>query len=97
MQANTPSLAVQILPLAFFILIFYFILIRPQHKKQKEHEGMINSIKKNDEVVTTGGIHGTIVNVKEKTFVLRIDEGAKLEIDKLSIAYINRKRNDKAS
>jgi len=97
MHANTPSLAIQIMPLVFFILIFYFILIRPQQKKQKEHKQMIEGIRKNDEVVTAGGIHGTVVNVKDKTFILRIDESAKLEIDKASISYIKKKRNDKAS
>ena len=96
MQASAPSVIVQIMPAIFLILIFYFILIRPQQKKQKEHKQMIDSIKKNDEVVTAGGIHGTIVNVKDNTFILRVDEGAKMEIDKVSVSYIKRKRNDKA-
>ena len=76
----------------FMIVIFYFMLFRPQQKKQKEHKDMIANLKKNDEVVTSGGVHGTIVNIKEKTFVVRIDESAKIEIDKASIAYIEKAR-----
>ena len=49
---------------------------------------MLNSLAKNQEVVTTGGIHGTIVNVKEKTVTLRIDDNVKIEVDKNCIAYV---------
>jgi len=81
-----------LIPLLFIFAIFYFLIIRPQQKKQKEHVKMIGSLKKNDEVVTSGGIHGTIVNVKEKTFVVRIDENTKIELDKMSIAYAKKVR-----
>ncbi len=81
--------------LAFMLVVFYFMIIRPQQKKQKEHNEMIANLKKNDEVVTVGGIHATVVNVKEKTFVLRVDENAKIELDKTSIAYVKKVRNDK--
>ncbi len=90
MQAN-PNI-MSFVPLIFIFVVFYFFLIRPQQKKQKEHQQMINDLKKNDEVVTSGGIHGTIVNVKEKTFVVRVDENAKLEIDKNAIAYVKKVR-----
>jgi len=75
-------------------LIFYFGIIRPQKKQQKQLLDMIKNLKRNDEVVTFGGIHGTIVNVKEKTFILRVDENAKLEIDKSSIAYVVKQRQE---
>jgi preprotein translocase subunit YajC len=89
----TPNVAIlNLIPFIFIFIIFYFLLIRPQQKKQKEHQMMINSLKKNDEVVTIGGIHGTIVNVKEKTFVLRIDDNTKIEIDKNSIAYLKKSK-----
>ena len=58
---------IQFLPLVLIFIIFYFLLIRPQKQKEKEHQKMLAGIDKNDEVVTLGGIHGTIVNVKEKT------------------------------
>jgi len=81
---------VQLFPLALIFIIFYFLLIRPQKQKEKEHAKMLAGIDKNDEVVTLGGIHGTIVNVKEKTLILRIDENVKMEIEKSSVAYIKK-------
>ena len=72
--------------------IWYFLLIRPQQKKQKEHQQMLANLKKNAEVVTTSGIHGTIVNVKEHTFVLRVDDEAKIEIDKSAVAVVKKTR-----
>ncbi|HDN86647.1 MAG: preprotein translocase subunit YajC [Candidatus Omnitrophota bacterium] len=85
---------IQLLPLIFLFVVFYFLLIRPQRKKQIEHQKMIESLKKNDEVVTVGGIHGTIINVKEKTFVIRVDDNVKIEIDKSSIAYVKKQRKE---
>ncbi len=83
---------VNFIPLIFVFAVFYFLIIRPQKKKQNEHEAMVKNLKKNDEVVTSGGIHGTIVNVKDKTFVLRVDENAKIEMDKISIGYLKKAR-----
>ncbi len=77
----------QLMPLIFLFAVFYFLLIRPQQKKQKQHRQMVTSLKKNDEVVTSGGVHGTIVAVKDKTFSLRIDEGTKIQINKEAVAY----------
>jgi len=72
--------------------IFYFILIRPQQKKQKEFEMMLKELKKNDEVVTSGGIHGTILNVKDDTITLKIDDNVKIEINKSAIGYVKKSR-----
>ena len=81
-----PALIAQLFPLIFLIILFYLLILRPHRKKQIEHQNMLKSLKKNDEVVTVGGIHGVIVNVKEKTFVLRVDDNTKIEVDKNSIA-----------
>ncbi len=89
MEANALH---QLMPLIFLFLIFYFLLIRPQQKKQKQHQEMVTNLKKNDEVVTTGGVHGTIVAVKDKTFSLRIDEGTKVELNKEAVAYCKKTR-----
>ena len=78
------------IPLLVIFGIFYFLIIKPQQKKQKEHQGMLANLKKNDEVVTIGGIHGTILQVKDKTVNLRIDENTKVEVDKVSIAYLRK-------
>jgi preprotein translocase subunit YajC len=81
------------IPLILVFVIFYFLLIRPQQKERKRHQEMVKSLAKNDEVVTSGGIHGTIVNVKETSVVLRIDDNAKMEVDKYAISYMVKKRS----
>lgn len=94
MQPNQASSLFQIVPpMAFMFIFFYFFIIRPQKAKEKEHQKMLNSLSKNDEVVTSGGIHGTIVNVKDKTFILRIDENVRMEIEKSCVSL---KTNNKA-
>ena len=75
------------LPLILIFVIFYFLIILPQRKQQKKQQEMIQNLQKNDEVVTAGGIHGIIVNVKEKTFVLRVDDNVRIEVDKASVSY----------
>lgn len=92
MQPNPQAGIFGIVPLIFFIVMLYFFIFRPQQKEQKRHRAMIENLKKNDEIVTLGGIHGTIINVKEKTFVLRIDDNAKMEIDKNAISYVVKER-----
>lgn len=86
-QTPTVNPIINLLPLVSIFVIFYFLLIRPQKTKEKEHRRLLRELNKNDEVVTSGGIHGTIVNVKDKTVILRIDENVKLEIEKNCIAY----------
>ena len=89
-QSNAVSPLMQFFPLVLIFIIFYFLLIRPQKQKEKEHQKMLTGIDKNDEVVTLSGIHGTVVNVKDKTLILRIDENVKMEIEKNSVAYIKK-------
>lgn len=86
---GAPTL-VSLVPFILIMLVFYFLIIMPQQNQQKKHRQMLSSLKKNDEVVTAGGIHGTIVNVKDKTFILRIDENVKVEIDKAAISSVKR-------
>ncbi len=70
------------------IAIFYFLIIRPQRQQQKKTKEMLDKLKKNDEVITTSGIHGTVAIVKEKTVVVRVDEGCRIEFDRESIASV---------
>lgn len=90
MQPQTVNPIVNLFPLILIFIIFYFLLIRPQKTKEKEHQKMLGGLNKNDEVVTSGGIHGTIVQVKDKTVSLRIDENTKIEIEKNCIAYVKK-------
>jgi len=73
-QAPAANPIVNLFPLILIFIIFYFLLIRPQKTKEKEHRQMLTGLNKNDEVVTSSGIHGTIVNIKDKTVTLRIDD-----------------------
>ena len=76
-------------PLPIVVMMFavmYFMIIRPQKKKQKEHADMLAKLQKNDEVVTSGGVHGTIAAVNDKTYSLRIADNVKIEIDKSHVS-----------
>ena len=81
---------VSLMPIILIFDIFYFLLIRPQQKKQKEHQKMLSELKKNDEIITAGGVHGTIVNVKENTFMVRVDDNVKLEISKSAVTGLKK-------
>lgn len=85
---NQPNPLINLFPFIFIVLIFYFLIIRPQKAKQREHQRMVSELKKNDEVVTIGGIHGVIVNLKEKTIVLRVDDNTRIEVEKTAIAQL---------
>jgi len=82
------------LPVIFIFVIFYFLLIRPQKKSQDEHKKMVAGLKKNDEVITSGGIHGTVVNVKEASVTLKVDDNVKIEVQRNSIAAMRRKASE---
>jgi preprotein translocase subunit YajC len=87
-----PSPLVSMMPIILIFIVFYFLLIRPQQKKQQEHLDMVKKLKKNDEVVTNGGIHGTIVNVKDNSVVLRVDDNCKIEVQRSSIGVVKKTR-----
>ena len=80
--------APMLIPMILIFGIFYVLVFRPQKKEQKQKLAMRNNLKKNEQVVTAGGIHGTVVNVKERTVMLRVDDNSKIEFDKESIASI---------
>jgi preprotein translocase subunit YajC len=82
-----------LIPIILIFVIFYFLLIRPQRKQQKQHAEMIKNLSKNDEIITTGGIHGTIVNIKDNTFILRIADNVKVEIQKGYVAALEKKHS----
>ena len=91
-QGSNPLIS--LLPIILIFVIFYFLLIRPQKKAQDEHKKMVASLKKNDEVITSGGIHGTIVNVKDHTVTLKVDDNVKVEVQKGSISTMRRKASE---
>lgn len=70
------------------ILLMYFMTIRPQQKKDKERQNMLNALKKGDEVVTTGGICGKVVGISEADVVLRVDDNVTIKFVRNAIAYV---------
>ena len=91
---NEPGPILQFLPLVFLFVVFYFLILRPQQKKQKEHAQMLTKLDKNDEVITSGGVHATVVSVGEKTMILRIADNVKIEIEKSSIQTVKKSRTN---
>ena len=91
-QAPNPLL--NLMPVILIFAVFYFLLIRPQKKSQDEHKKMVAGLKKNDEVITSGGIHGTIANVKEHTVTLKVDDNVKVEVQKNRIMVMKRKASE---
>ena len=74
-----------------FFAAMWFLLIAPQRKKQKQHQKMLTELRTGDEIITSGGIYGTITNVKEDRFALRIGDGTKIEINKAFVHALDRK------
>ncbi|GMO38160.1 MAG: hypothetical protein Ta2F_14280 [Termitinemataceae bacterium] len=85
--SGTDSL-ISFAPFILIIVIFYFLIIRPQNKKQKETQKMLSALKKGDKVVTIGGVHGTISSVKETTVIVKVDENTKMEFTRSAIAAV---------
>ena len=79
------------------ILIFYFLIIRPQRKRDKEAKAMIDAIKKGDKVVTIGGIRGTVAVVKDSTVVLKVDDNTRIEFSKNAISSVLNKKEETSS
>lgn len=72
-------------PFILMFVIFYFLLIRPQQKRQKQRNQMLSDLKKGDKVVTVGGLHGTITELTDDTVVLRVNDVTKLTYDRNSV------------
>jgi preprotein translocase subunit YajC len=79
------------LPFILIIVIMYFLMIRPQQKKQKEKQRMLEALKKGDNVITLGGIHGKVTGFtdNEKTVIVKVDDKVKLNIDRSAITIVN--------
>jgi len=85
----TGSLVSTIVTFGLVFVIFYFLIIRPQNKKQKQMQQMIAGVKKGDKVVTIGGVHGVVASVKESTVVVKVDESTRIEFSKSAISSVS--------
>jgi len=82
------------IPIILVFIVFYLLLIRPQQKKQKEHQQLLSQLAKGDKVVTNGGLYGTISDTKEHIVVLKIAENVKVEVVKSAIATVLEKKKE---
>jgi preprotein translocase subunit YajC len=87
-----PNPFIQIVPLVLIFIVFYFFMIRPQQKKQKDREKVLDSLKRGDKVVTIGGAHGTVagIDTEKKTVLVQVSETTKIKFDRTAIANIEK-------
>jgi len=78
-QGQSPNFLVSMLPFLIIMVLFYFLLIRPKQQEQKKHESMLKSLKKGDRVLTSGGLYGSVVGIRENIIVLKIADNVKAE------------------
>ena len=81
---------ISLLPFVLIFFVIYFLMIRPQIKRQKETKNMLGNLKKGDKVITTGGMIGTIAGIKEKDniVILKVDQNVKIEMLKTGVARV---------
>jgi preprotein translocase subunit YajC len=91
---GAPSALISFAPLILVFVIFYMLLIRPQQKKSKEHQQMLGQIKKNDEVMTSGGIYGKVVALTDAVVTLEVAPNVRIRIHRPQVSEII--KNDKA-
>ena len=91
-----PSLMENLFPFIIIAAVFYFLLIRPNQKKQKYHQDFLGKLKRGDEVLTSGGIYGTIEGITEQFVILEVDDNTRIRVVKSQInSYINPKEASK--
>ena len=87
---SEPSTFDSLWPMLLFLVVifamFYFVMIRPQRKRQKEHEAMMQELQKGDRIITAGGIYGTIESVSEDSVVIKVESGSTMRVNKNSVA-----------
>lgn len=87
-QASPGSGLLGLLPFVFIFVIMYYVMLRPQMRRQKEQARLVSALKTGDRVVTSSGIHGLISNVKDTTVIVKVADNVKLEMDKTSVTNV---------
>ena len=83
-----PGPMMTLIPFALIFVIMYFMVIRPQQKKSKEHQDLLNKLKKNDEVMTSGGIYGKVVDLKETVVTLEVAPNVRIRVHRPQITAV---------
>lgn len=95
--AEAGSMSTTFIQLGLILLIFYFFLIRPQQRKIKEHADMVQALKVGDNVLTNGGIYGTISKVEDNAILLEIASGVVIKVDRMSVGGVILPENKKSA
>lgn len=82
------SLVSSLLPFILIIAVFYFLILRPQQKRQKERAKLLEGVKKGDKIITSGGFHGTVEGVEDDSVLVKIADNVKVKMDKSAIGTI---------
>ena len=93
-QQQDPIMA--FLPLILIAFIFYFLIYRPQKKRQKERESLVSKMEKGDKVITSSGIHGTVAQVEDTTILVQVSDTTKIRFEKSSVNAVTPKNSAKA-
>jgi preprotein translocase subunit YajC len=87
------SMLMSMIPFVAIMVIFYFLIIRPNQQRQKKHQAMLDAVQKGDRVLTNGGLYATVLNVKDDLLVAEIASGVKVEIAKSAVAGVVQKKS----
>jgi len=90
-EASSQSAFFQFIPLVLILGVFWFLIIRPQQKKQKEHQRMVDNLNKGDKVVTNGGIFGTIVKVGDDRITLEVASKVQINVERQQVSRMDKK------
>ena len=86
--AAAPSPLIQFAPLALIFVVFYFLLIRPQQQKAKEQRSMIDNLKRNDEVIMSGGLYGKVVTLNDKVLTLEVAPNVRVRVERAQVSSL---------
>lgn len=89
-QSSPGGMLSMLLPFILMFVVMYFLILRPQKRKEKDRKALLSRVKKNDRVVTAGGIHGLVMSVRENELILRIDDAkdVKIKVDRSAIVTV---------
>ena len=93
-DGGQPNPIASLLPFALMFLVLYLLILRPQMKKQKDQQRLVDELEKKDAIVTSGGIHGVIENIKDDILVVKVAENVKIEISRAAVSRVKNKEND---
>lgn len=95
-DGGSGSLVSTVIMFGAIFLIFYFMIIRPQRKRAKEREKMLSNVEKGDKVVTSGGLHGVVAGIEDKTVLLAISDNVKVKVERSAISAVLSTKEDKS-